>query len=590
MKEILKFYQFLGKYKWQMALFLGVASISVVLETIRPYWLKQILDNAGTGNSELVWKYLALFGVSTIGASLVSALSYYLGDRVLIPLSREIRETVFNRIMVLDFAYHVNKNTGSLISAFRRGDGAVFSIFQNIHQELFRVLIALIVTLVFLFRLSVPIASALILLFIVNLGLIGWLIKINLISRKNFNKSEDEISGIIADTMINYETVKFFAAEQRERARLAHKFQEWTKTFWKFSNSFKIMDISIGTVSGLGMLAILAMAISRLGNGFTLGDLVMVSGFITGFYYQFFNLFFRIREIAKSVTDLEKYLEILDNEIVVKDPKRPVKVNNPKGRIEFKGVGFVYPKNKEKILDDINLVIAPGQKVAFVGRSGAGKTTLVKLLLRFYDTSEGVIKVDGVDIKRIDKSALRSMISVVPQEPIMFNNTIKFNLAYGKEGAEMEEIRMAANRASILEFIEKLPNGWETEVGERGIKLSGGQKQRLAIARCLLADPKILIFDEATSNLDSESEKRIQEALEEVSKRRTVIIIAHRFSTIRGADKIVVLSNGTIAETGKHDQLIEKNGLYKMLWTLQAKGKLGQEEGIGGTKMMVVQG
>jgi len=589
-KEILKFYQFLGKYRWQMALFLGVASISVILETIRPYWLKQILDNAGMGNNELVWKYLALFGVSTIGANLISALSYYLGDRVLIPLSREIRETVFNRIMVLDFAYHVNKNTGSLISAFRRGDGAVFSIFQNIHQELFRVLIALMVTLVFLFRLSVPIASALILLFIVNLGLIGWLIKINLISRKNFNKSEDEISGIIADTMINYETVKFFAAEQRERARLADKFQEWTKTFWKFSNSFKIMDVSIGTVSGLGMLAILAMAISRLGNGFTLGDLVMVSGFITGFYYQFFNLFFRIREIAKSVTDLEKYLEILDNEIVVKDPKRPIKVKNPKGRIEFKKVGFVYPKNKEKILDDINLVITPGQKVAFVGRSGAGKTTLVKLLLRFYDTSEGVIKVDGIDIKRIDKSVLRSMISVVPQEPIMFNNTIKFNLAYGKEGAEMEEIRMAANRASILEFIEKLPKGWETEVGERGIKLSGGQKQRLAIARCLLADPKILIFDEATSNLDSESEKRIQEALEEVSKRRTVIIIAHRFSTIRGADKIVVLSNGTIVETGKHDQLIEKNGLYKMLWTLQAKGKLGQEEGIGGTKMMVVQG
>jgi ATP-binding cassette subfamily B protein len=560
-----------------MTVFLLVAVISVVLETIRPYWLKMILDSAGTGKESLAIKYLLLFGVSTVGANWISALSYYLGDRVIVPLSKDIRETVYQKVMELDFAYHVDKNTGSLISAFRRGDNAVFSIFQSLFRELFRVLIALIVTLVFLFAVSAPMAWALLLLFFLNLGLIWWLIKTNLKYRKAFNESEDEISGIIADTMINYETVKFFAAENRERLRLANQFKDWLTKFWGFTNSFRIMEISVGTTSGLGMLLILYMAVSRVGKSFTLGDLVMVAGFITGFYYQFFNLFFQIRDVAKNVSDMEKYFGILDNEIKVKDPKRPAKLRKSRGKIEFKKVGFIYPKTREKILDDINLTILPGQKVAFVGRSGAGKTTLVKLLLRFYDPSQGIIKIDGVNIKKMKKSTLREKISVVPQEPIMFNNTIKYNLAYGKDKATMDEIIMAAERANILEFIEKLPKGWDTEVGERGIKLSGGQKQRLAIARCLLADPKILVFDEATSNLDSESERKIQGALEEVAKQRTVIIIAHRFSTIRGANNIVVLSNGTIVETGKHKALLEKKGLYHMLWTLQAKGKLDKE-------------
>ena len=577
MSVVRRFYQFLGKYKRRLTVFLLVATISVVLETIRPYWLKGILDNALIGKQSEVMRFLVLFGISTIGANLVAALSFYMGDRVVSSLSRDIKETVYEKVMELDFAYHVDKNTGSLISAFRRGDSAVFSIFQSLFRELFRVLIALAVTCVFLFEVSVPIAWALLILFFLNLGLIWILIRSNLKYRRAFNDSEDEISGIIADTMINYETVKFFAAERRENQHLSNRLKNWLSKFWDFSNSFRVMEISVGTTSGLGMLVILYMAVNQLGKMFTLGDLVMVAGFITGFYYQFFNMFFQIRDVAKNVSDMERYFGILDNEVKVKDPRRPAKLRVARGKIEFKNIGFVYPKTQEKILDDINLTIYPGQKVAFVGRSGAGKTTLVKLLLRFYDPSRGVIKIDGVDIKKMKKSTLRGKLSVVPQEPIMFNNTIKYNLAYGKENATMEEIELAAERANILEFIVKLPEGWETQVGERGIKLSGGQKQRLAIARCLLADPKILVFDEATSNLDSESERKIQGALEEASKQRTVIIIAHRFSTIRGADNIVVLSNGTIAETGKHEQLLEKKGLYQMLWTLQAKGKLDKE-------------
>jgi ATP-binding cassette, subfamily B, heavy metal transporter len=577
MKYLKRFFWFLAKYKWRMAIFLFVVTIGVVISTIRPYWLKMILDEAESNNSQGILFYFFLFGVSTITAEWISTLAYFLGDRVLFPFSKEIRETIFKKVLDLDFAYHVNKNTGTLISAFKRGDAAINNIFFDIFQELFRILIILLATLYFLAITSINLAFLLIILFILNMLLIWWLIKINIKTRSDFNNAEDEVSGVITDSLLNYETVKFFAGEKKESFRLGQKFNIWTKALWKFANSFRMMDITIGTLSGAGMLFMLWIVINGLGTKFNLGDLVMISGFLTSFYWQFFNLFFRIRSLVKNMIDLEKYFEILDNETLVKDPKKEKIPRKLVGNLEFINVGFLYPSDQEMVLEGINFKIKSGQQGAFVGKSGAGKTTLVKLLLRFYDPTRGIIKLDGVDIRKMKKSRLRSLISVVPQEPIMFNNTIKFNLAYGKEGASDKEIFDAAQKANILEFIEGLPNKWETQVGERGIKLSGGQKQRLAIARALLAKPKVLVFDEATSNLDSESEGKIQASLEQASKERTVLIIAHRFSTIRNADKIFVLDAGTIVEEGNHQKLIAKNGLYKMLWTLQAKGKLEEK-------------
>jgi len=535
--------------------------------------MKLILDNAGAGNMNDVYWSLGALGVATIGGNIVNAGSFYFADKVKIPLEKQIRETVFKKILDLDFAFHVNKNTGSLISAFKRGDNAVEDIFSSVFSEIYWTLIYIVIALYFLFKTSFSIGGALIILFVLNMGLILYLIKKNLIKRELYNKSEDEISGIISDTMINYDTVKFFAAEKREEKRLADKFVEWNKNAWNYSNTFRMTDIGVGTVSATGMLVMMYIAVSKLNNGFTLGDVVMISGFVSSLHFQFFHMFSQIRSIAKNFTDLQTYFGILENKSTVKEISKPIKIQNPKGKIEFVNTGFVYPKNHQKILAGINLVIRAGTKVAFVGRSGAGKTTLVKLLLRFYDPSVGKILIDGVDIRKLRKTDLRVLISVVPQEPILFNNTIKFNLAYGKEEASIEEISKAAEQANILEFIENLPKGWETEVGERGIKLSGGQKQRLAIARALLANPKVLVFDEATSNLDSESERMIQSALEVVSLSRTVIIVAHRFSTVRDADNIVVLAGGTIVEQGKHDKLIAKKGVYEKLWSLQTKGK-----------------
>lgn len=574
MKVISRFLYFLGFYKLEMTVFMMVNTLSVVLDSMRPWTMKMILDNAAIYNQQKILFYLGLFGVSVIGFNLINALQYFLADKIKIPISKRIRETVFKKILDLDFAYHVDKNTGALISAFKRGDSAVDSIFSAIFQEIYWTIIYIAIASWFLFRTDIYIGFVLVGLFCINMILIYWLIKKNLKKRTAFNKSEDEISGIITDTMINYDTVKYFAAEKKEEKRLGDKFIEWNKNVWEYANTFRLMDITVGTVSALGMILMLFLAISKVNNGLTIGDLVLVSGFVTSIHFQFFHMFSQIRQIAKHAIDLETYFNILNNETTVKEISKPRKITNPKGKIEFKNIGFVYPKNNQKILEGINLKIKSGTKVAFVGRSGAGKTTLVKLLLRFYDPSEGIILIDGVDIKEISKANLRKIISVVPQEPVLFNNTIRFNLAYGRENATQAEIENSARQANILEFIEHLPKGWETEVGERGIKLSGGQKQRLAIARALLTDPKVLVFDEATSNLDSESEKQIQLALEEVSKTRTVIIVAHRFSTVRDADEIVVLAAGTIVEKGKHDELITQGGVYEKLWNLQTKGKL----------------
>lgn len=560
---------------------MAVLVVAGISENLSPYLLKLLIDNATRGNFEVLFKLLLGFVGIRLVAVLVDTLSFHLGDRIQIPAARDARVTIFKYIQDLDFAFHVNKNTGSLISAFKRGDGAFFTLFMNFHQDVLRTVISLFVVLFFFSRVNPVILVMMFCLFLVNVTVMGFLIKFNLRTRKEFNDSEDRISGIITDNLINYETVKFFAQERAEESRLRKSFEDWTKKIWKFSNSFRLMDISIGTISSLGMFLILGKVIRMLINGtIGLGDFVMVSSFMSGFYYRFFGLFFQLRNIAKSFIDLEKYFDILDNDIQVKDPKISKVIKEINGRIEFRKAGFAYPGNKKKVLENIDLDINPGESVAFVGRSGAGKTTLVKLLLRFYDLKKGKILVDGVDIRELNKSYLRSILAVVPQEPILFNNTIKFNLGYGKEEATIEEIKGAAKKANLDEFIESLPLKYETQVGERGIKLSGGQKQRLAIARAMLCNPKILIFDEATSNLDSESERLIQEALWNTAKDRTLLIIAHRFSTIRRADKIVVLQHGRIVEIGTHADLIKiKDGVYQKLWTLQAKGKLPKDEG-----------
>ncbi|MBU2036279.1 ATP-binding cassette domain-containing protein, partial [Patescibacteria group bacterium] len=284
------------------------------------------------------------------------------------------------------------------------------------------------------------------------------------------------------------------------------------------------------------------------------------------------NLIWGIRDIAKGFTDIEKYFSIFNYPIEVKDPENPIKKRKVKGDVDFANISYSYKEGQQNALRSLSLKIKKGESVALVGRSGAGKTTLIKLLMRFYDPEKGTIYIDGIDIKKFTKSQLRNFMGVVPQEPILFNNTISYNIGYPKINVSQKEIENASKLAHIDSFIKKLPNGYKTLVGERGVKLSGGQKQRLAIARMIVSNPDIIIFDEATSQLDSESEKYIQDSFWKVSEGKTTIIIAHRLSTAMRADRIIVLDQGKIIEEGSHTTLLnKKEGLYRKFWNLQTK-------------------
>ncbi|HUS60195.1 MAG TPA: ABC transporter ATP-binding protein [Nevskiaceae bacterium] len=572
-----RFYHFLFRYKKAFVFFVIVLVAAAVLGNLGPYFYKLLIDNLPSRDYSKIIKILLLFVGARIVANLLDTLSHYLGDKVMIPAARDARITVFRYIQDLDFAFHVNKNTGSLISAFKRGDGAFFGLFHDLHYDVGGVFISLLVLLFFFSQISTSLVFLILLIFTGNLFLSWRLIKLNIRKRRAFNQAEDRISGVITDNLINYETVKFFAQEQQETRRLRNEFKDWVVKLWQYVNTFRLMDISIGTISNLGSLLIFWLVVKKLIAGESgVGDFVMVASFMTGFYWQFFRLLYHLRNIARNFADIQRYFSILDDKIEVKDPAKPLKIKNIQGKIKFEKVGFSYPDSKG-ILKNINLLIKPKETVAFVGRSGVGKTTLVRLLLRFYDVKKGKIMIDGTDIRKLSKSHLRSFFGVVPQEPILFNNTIGYNIIYGKNKTSFSEMVKAARMANLHDFIDALPKKYDTEVGERGIKLSSGQKQRLAIARMLLVNPKVIIFDEATSNLDSESERLIQDALWKVAKQRTVLIIAHRFSTVRRADKIVVMEKGQIVETGSHQDLIEnKKGLYRYLWLLQSKGQQGE--------------
>jgi len=577
-KVFTRFYSFLFRYKKAFLFFALALVISVILANLTPYIYKLLIDATSSQQYELLFKIILLFIAIKIAANLFSALTYYLGDKVLLPAARDARILIFKKIQDLDFAFHVDKSTGALISAFKRGDSSFFSLFHELNIHISQIIISLFVVLFFFIKITPAIAFLMLLIFLGN-ALISWrLIKFNIEKRQAFNEAEDKISGIITDSLINYETVKFFAQEKREQKRLTEEFKDWLSRLWGYANSFRLMDITIGTLSNLGILLILWIVVRKLIMGeIGAGDLIMVVTFATNYYHRFFDLLYRLRDVAKDYVDIQRYFSILDNEILIKDPEKPVKIRNIKGEIEFEGVNFSYPDNKEDILKNINLHIKANESVAFAGRSGVGKTTIIRLLLRFYDVAGGKILIDGIDIRNFTKSQLRSFMAVVPQEPLLFNNTVGFNIAYGNPQSKKKDIIKAAKMANLHGFIESLPLKYETQVGERGIKLSGGQKQRLAIARAILTNPRIIIFDEATSNLDSESEILIQDALWKITKNRTVLIIAHRFSTIRKADKIVVLDKGKIAQTGSHNSLIKKKGLYSHLWQLQSRGRSEQE-------------
>lgn len=573
-KTLRVFYGFILKRKLAFAGFILLVVIATVLQNITPYFFKLFVDEIPKLNYPGLINLLYIFIAVNISGLLINIASFWVGDYILFNSAKEARLKIFNYVQSLDFAFHTGKSTGSLISALKRGDSAFFTLFFEIHHRILEIVVAAFVMFFFFLRLDIRIVLFAFFSVAITLIVTKFLISFNIKKRTIFNKSEDDISGVLTDNLINYETVKLFAKERWEENRLKDKFVGWIKALWGYGNSFRLIDFSIGAVTNLGLFLILFVSLQNAVDlKLSVGDFVLVTTFVGLFFSKLWELVFSLRDIAKTYADIQTYFGLLRNEVTVKDPEKPIIVKKASGRINFNNVSFSYKGGRQDALKDFDLKIKKGESIAIVGKSGSGKTTAVKLLMRFFDTGKGIITIDGIDIKTLSKDNLRSLMGVVPQEPILFNNTIGYNIGYGKKGLfTLSEVERAANLANIDEFIGSLPNKYETQVGERGVKLSGGQKQRLAIARMILSNPDIIIFDEATSQLDSESEKLIQDAFWKVREGKTTIIIAHRLSTVAKADKIVVMEEGRIKEMGSHQELLKnKDSLYKHFWDLQIK-------------------
>ncbi len=571
-KVLRTFYFFVFKRKLTFVGFTLLIIISNVLFSLNPVFYKQFADAIPSLNEQILLKILFIYMTIRISAVLADMAAFWIGDIVSFNAGVEARIKIFKKVQDLDFAFHSKKSTGSLISAFKRGDSAFFSFFHDIHHKMFGVLINFSVMLYFFSSLDPFIVIMILGSLFATLLVAKFLISNNVNKRKVFNKEEDEISGIITDNLINFETVKLFAKESWEENKLKTSFISWMKSLWGYANTFRLIDGTMGAIINISIFLILYSTINQTVNQkLSVGDFVLITGFLSNFYPKLWDLIWGFRDLAKNYADIEKYFSLLDNDVEVKEPENPVNKNKVNGEIEFKNVFHSYEGGTKNAIKNLSLSIRPGESIAFVGRSGSGKTTITKLLMRFFDPEKGKVLIDGIDIKNFTKSNLRSFFGVVPQEAVLFNNTIGYNIGYGSDDVNnIKIIKKAAKLANIAEFIESLPEKYDTNVGERGIKLSGGQKQRLAIARMIMSNPDIIIFDEATSHLDSESEKLIQDAFWKYAKGKTTIVIAHRLSTIAKADRIVVLNKGEIVEIGNHKELLKnKLGVYKKLWNLQ---------------------
>jgi len=568
---------YLWEHRARVILALVCLVTAKVANVTVPIILKHIVDALdGTQHPVLVLPIalFAGFGVLRLAAALFGELRDLIFARVTQGAVRRIALKVFRHLHSLSLSFHLDRQTGGVSRDIERGSRGItfllnFTLFNILPTVVEITLIAAILLVHFQPSFAIITFFTVASFIAFTLLVTEWRMKF----RRTMNELDSSANTKAIDSLLNYETVKYFGNEEYEARRYDGNLANWENAAVRNQTSLSLLNIGQGAIVALGTTLLLYLA----GRGvvdktLSLGDLVMINAYLLQLFIPMNFLGFVYREIRNSLADMEKMFALLgrSTDIADKSDAKPLIAGH--GEVRFERVNFSYQKERQ-ILFDIDFSIAAGEKVAVVGPSGSGKSTLVRLLFRFYEPDSGRILINGCDIADVTQSSLRQAVGIVPQDTVLFNDTIYYNIAYARPDAPREAVVEAARMAHIHDFIESLPNGYETRVGERGLKLSGGEKQRIAIARTILKDPGILVFDEATSALDSRSERAIQKSLDEVAANHTTLMIAHRLSTVVDAHNILVVEQGRIVESGTHASLLERNGVYAHMWRLQQKEK-----------------
>ncbi|AKM08830.1 ABCB family ABC transporter ATP-binding protein/permease [Croceicoccus naphthovorans] len=538
-----------------------------------PFAYKLAVDAMTTPSTAAAMGAMALviaYAAGRFGNVLFNNLRNIAFERVGQDATRHLAEDVFARLHQLSLRFHLSRRTGEVTKTIERGTKSIDTMLYFMLFNIAPTIIELIaVAVIFYINFGWTLVTATAVTVVAYVLATRWITEWRTKLRMEMNALDGQALSRAVDSLLNYETVKYFGAEHRELDRYARATRAYADAAVKSENSLGLLNIAQAVIMNLLMGFAMAYTVWGWSQGrLTTGDLVLVNTYLTQLFRPLDMLGMVYRTIRQGLIDMAEMFKLMDTSVEVSDAPNAHALDLRRATVVFDKVRFGYEDNRE-ILHGLSFAVEAGERVAIVGPSGAGKSTLARLLFRFYDPQGGRILIGGKDIRSVTQESLRSHIGIVPQDSVLFNDTIGYNIAYGREGATRGEIEAAARGAAIADFIERLPEGYETEVGERGLKLSGGEKQRVAIARTLLKNPEIILFDEATSALDSRTEQDIVATMRSVARSRTTLTIAHRLSTVADADRILVLDQGRLAESGSHADLLAQGGLYAEMWTRQ---------------------
>ncbi len=564
---------YLWDYRYRAGMAIGSLVLAKLANVTVPLLLKEIVDILDQNSETVLVLPLALlvgYGLMRAGSAFFNELRDAIFAKVRHGIVREISIHFMAHLHNLSLRFHLDRKTGGITRDMERGTRSISSLFNML---LFNIIPTLIeVTLIALILLAnynpwfAIVTFTTVAIYIATTFIItNWRMKY----RVAMNKRDSDASTQAVDSLINYETVKYFGNEQYELDQYDEQMRSWEAAAIKSQTSMSTLNFVQAFIIAIGVTITMVMAGQGVVDGdMTLGDLVLVNTFLLQLFIPLGFLGMVYTQIKHALSDIDMMFQLLEKKPEIEDRRDATTLKPGAGEIEFSRVSFSYNPDRQ-ILHNVSFRVPAGKKVAVVGQSGSGKSTLARLLFRFYEVDDGTITINGTDIKSVTQDSLRESIGIVPQDSVLFNHTIHYNIEYAKPGATQEEIEQAARMANIHDFITTLPQGYDSTVGERGLKLSGGEKQRIAIARAILKNPPIMVFDEATSSLDSAAEKVINHSLKEISRQHTTLVIAHRLSTIADADEILVMDAGRIVERGTHNELVNMQGDYARMWRLQ---------------------